>query len=645
MAETPHLVIGTAGHVDHGKTTLVKALTGVDLDTLPEEKARGLTINLGFTHFDTSSGLRIGVVDVPGHHRFIKTMLAGAHGLDFVLFLVACDDSVMPQTREHLAILRLLGLERGIIVLTKKDLADAETLELVQAEVDELTQGTFLEKAPRIAVSAQTGEGLPELIAAIDRMAGECSARKAEGPFRLFLDRVFTVAGAGTVVTGTVLSGKVAAGDELELLPAGAPVTVRQIEVHGSPAKAAEAGQRTALNLRSKDKTEPERGELLATPGTVRPTYMVDARLEVLADLPGPIAHWTRVRFYLGTSEAFGRLVLLDCDEIHPGHSAYVQLRLESPVPAVNNDRFIARRFSADRTIGGGAILDAHPVKHKRHRELMIGDLKVREQGYLAEVVELEAKKAGYFLEQARLSADLGVTPGQAALAADELLAQGKLLGFPLKHETHLIHAEAFERFSRRLAEILAEHHQALPQLARGLSAQELRQRLSARLQIPLPAELFEAAKEKLVAQGRLKLVEATIALAEHRVELSGADEQALARIRRAYDEHPLDPPATEEVIAGSGLPKEVAQDYLGRLAAAGALVRVSREFFFPAAGLAKARADLVKYLEEHGSITVSAFRELIGTSRKFALPLLAHFDEQGLTVRDGDLRRLRKKS
>jgi selenocysteine-specific elongation factor len=645
VAQAPHLVIGTAGHVDHGKTTLVKALTGVDLDTLPEEKARGLTINLGFTHFDTTSGLRIGVVDVPGHHRFIKTMLAGAHGLDFVLFLVACDDSVMPQTREHLAILRLLGLERGIIVLTKKDLADAETLELVQAEVDELVQDTFLEKAPRIAVSAQTGEGLPELIAAIDRMAQETSARKADGPFRLFLDRVFTVAGAGTVVTGTVLSGKVVAGDELELLPSGAPVTVRQIEVHGSPAKAAEAGQRAALNLRSKDKVEPERGELLAAPGAVRPTYMVDARLEVLADLPGPVAHWTRVRFYLGTSEAFGRLVLLDRDEIPPGHSAYVQLRLESPVPAVNNDRFIVRRFSADRTIGGGAILDAHPVKHKRHRELMIGDLKVREQGYLAEVVELEAKKAGYFLEQARLSADLGVTPGQAAFAADELLRQGKLLCFPLKHETYLVHAEAFERFSRRLHEILAEHHQALPQLARGLSAQELRQRLSSRLQIPLSVELFEAAKEKLVAEGRLKLVEATIALAEHQAELSGADEQALARIRRAYDEHPLDPPATDEVISGSGLPKEVAQDYLGRLAAAGALVRVSREFYFPAPALAKARADLVKYLEEHGSITVSAFRELVGTSRKFALPLLAQFDEQGLTVREGDVRRLRRKS
>jgi len=647
VAQAPHLVIGTAGHVDHGKTTLVKALTGVDLDTLPEEKARGLTINLGFTHFDTTSGLRIGVVDVPGHHRFIKTMLAGAHGLDFVLFLVACDDSVMPQTREHLAILRLLGIERGIIVLTKKDLADAETLELVQAEVDELVQDTFLEKAPRIAVSAATGEGLSELIAAIDRMAQESSARKAEGPFRLFIDRVFTVAGAGTVVTGTVLSGKVAAGDELELLPAGAPVTVRQIEVHGSPAKAAEAGQRAALNLKgNRLKTcSPVRGELLATPGTVRPTYMVDARLEVLADLPGPVAHWTRVRFYLGTSEAFGRLVLLDRDEIPPGHSAYVQFRLESPVPAVNGDRFIVRRFSADRTIGGGAILDAHPVKHKRHRELMIGDLKVREQGYLAEVVELEAKKAGYFLEQARLSADLGVTPGQAASAADELLRQGKLLCFPLKHETDLIHAEAFERFSRRLSEILAEHHQALPQLARGLSAQELRQRLSSRLQIPLSVELFEAAKEKLVAEGRLKWVEATIALAEHQAELSDTDAQALAKIRRAYDEHPLDPPATDEVIAGSGLPKEVAQDYLSRLAAAGALVRVSREFYFPAPALAKARADLVNYLEQHGSITVSAFRELVGTSRKFALPLLAHFDERGITVREGDVRRLCRSS
>ena len=644
MAPIPHLIAGTAGHVDHGKTTLVKALTGVDLDTLPEEKARSLTIALGFTHFDTPSGLRIGIVDVPGHHRFIKTMLAGAHGLDFVLFLIACDDSVMPQTREHLAILRLLGIQRGIIVLTKRDLVDDEMFALVEAEVDELTQGTFLEKAPRVAVSAATGRGLPDLIAAIDRLAREVPARRAEGEFRLFIDRVFTVAGAGTVVTGTALSGRVAAGDELELLPSGVLVTVRQIEVHGSSAKLAEAGQRAALNLKFKDRAEAERGELIATPGKVRPSYMVDANLEVVADLPGPVAHWTRVRFYLGTAEAFGRLVLLDRDEIFPGHTAYVQLRLESPVPALNGDRFIVRRFSADRTIGGGVILDAHPVKHKRHRELMVADLKVREQGYLSEVVELEVKKAGYFLELGRLMADLGVAPGQVSGAVEELWGKGRVLRFAVKQESFLIHAEAWERFSRRLAELLAEHHRALPQLLRGLSAQELRQRLSSRLGIALSPELFAAAAEKLVAEGRLKWVEATLALAEHEVKLSGTDEQALSWIRRAYAEHPLDPPATEEVIAGAKLPKEVAQDYLGRLQEQGALVRVSREFYFEAAALAKAQADLINYLEKNGGITVSAFRELIGTSRKYALPLLMYFDERGITAREGDLRRLRRR-
>ncbi len=644
MAPAPHLIAGTAGHVDHGKTTLVKALTGVDLDTLPEEKTRGLTIALGFTHLDLPSGLRIGIVDVPGHHRFIKTMLAGAHGLDFVLFLIACNDSVMPQTREHLAILRLLGIRRGIIVLTKRDLVDEEMFALVEAEVDDLTKGTFLEKSPRVAVSAATGQGLPDLIAAIDRLAREVPPRRAEGSFRLFIDRVFTVAGAGTVVTGTVLSGQAAAGDELELLPSGVPVTVRQIEVHGSPAKLAAAGQRAALNLKFKDKAEVERGELLATPGSVRPTYMLDANLEVMADLPGPVAHWTRVRFYLGSSEAFGRLVLLDRDEIFPGQTAYLQLRLESPVPALNGDRFIARRFSADRTIGGGVILDAHPVKHKRHRELMVEDLKVREQGYLGEVVELEVKKAGYFLEQGRLSADLGVAPGQVGEAVQGLAKKGRLLGFAVKQENFLIHAEAWERFSRRLREILVEHHRELPQLLRRLAAQELRQRLASRLGIALSAELFAAAAEKLVAEGRLKWVEATLALAEHEVKLSAADEQALGWIRSAYAQHPLDPPSTEEVVAGSKLPKEVAQDCLGRLVEQGALVKVSREFYFEAAALAQAEEHLLNYLEKNGGITVSAFRELIGTSRKYALPLLLYFDERGITVREGDVRRLRKR-
>ena len=385
MAATPILVMGTAGHVDHGKTTLVKTLTGVDLDTLPEEKERGLTINLGFTSFDTPSGRRVAIVDVPGHRRFIKTMLAGAHGLDFVLFLVAADDSVMPQTREHLEILELLGVQHGIVVITKTDLVEPDLRELVEAEVAELVAGTFLENAPVIGVSSVTGAGIPELIAAIDQMAGSIRPRERGAFFRMYVDRAFSVAGAGTVVTGTVLAGAVSAGDEVAVQPAGGSARVRKIQRHGEDVDRARAGQRAAVNLRLVDKAEVERGDLLAAPGMVKPTYMVDARIEVLAGFAQPLTHWTRVRFYLGTRESFGRVVLLDQDEVRPGESAFVQLRLESPAPAVTGDSFILRDFSANWTIGGGRILDAHPTKHKRHRRLVVGDLERREAGYLEE--------------------------------------------------------------------------------------------------------------------------------------------------------------------------------------------------------------------------------------------------------------------
>ncbi len=302
--------MGTSGHVDHGKTSLVKALTGVDLDTLPEERERGVTINLGFTVFETPGGVALGIVDVPGHRRFVRTMLGGAHGLDFVLFLVAGDDSVMPQTREHLEILRLLGVERGIVVLTKIDAVDDELLEMVEAEVEELVAGSFLEGAPVVKVSSVTGAGLPELTAAIEELAAGIRPRERGAYFRMYADRVFSVAGAGTVATGTTLSGAISPGDELEILPADGRARVRKIEIHGQSVDKSRAGQRTAINLRLVDKAAINKGDLLATPGIVRPTYMIDARLEVLADYPKPLRHWSRVRFYVGTHETFCLLVV-----------------------------------------------------------------------------------------------------------------------------------------------------------------------------------------------------------------------------------------------------------------------------------------------------------------------------------------------
>jgi len=637
--------MGTAGHVDHGKTSLVKALTGVDLDTLPEEKERGLTINLGFTHFDTASGKRIGVVDVPGHRRFIKTMLAGAHGLDFVLFLVAADDSVMPQTREHLEILKLLGVEHGIIVITKIDLVDEELLEMVKAEIAELVAGSFLEDAPVIPVSSVTGQGMDELIRAIDALAQTLRPRERGAYFRLFVDRSFSVAGAGTVVTGTALSGSMSPGDEIEIWPGGGRARVRKIEVHGESVEKARAGQRTAINLRLVDKAQVGRGDMLATPGVVKPTYMVDAKLEVLGDYPRPVRHWTRVRFYLGTSEIFGRLALLDTDQLEPGDSAFVQLRLEAPAAAVTGDAFIIRDFSASFTIGGGKILDAHPRKHKRKRALVVSDLERREKGYLEEVVELEAKKAGYFTARNDVARELDAPMDRVGAAVAELAAKGKVIILPPKKAPWIIYHEAWERLGSRIREALKQHHDALPQLDTGLSEQELRARVERAAGAAMTEEPFRYALEKLVEERALKMVESTYALSEHAARLKEDDQAALSRIRAAYFDSPMTPPSTEEIYAGAGLPKPVVRDFLDKMVSDGELLRVSRDYLFSQKAVEAARDQVLSYISERGGITVSEFRDLAATSRKWAIPLLTYLDNEGFTIRDGDYRRLGPKA
>ncbi len=640
MSGPPTLVMGTAGHVDHGKTSLVKALTGVELDTLAEEKTRGLTINLGFTLFETISGYPIGIVDVPGHKRFIKTMLAGAHGIDFVLFLVAADDSVMPQTREHLQILRLLGLEQGIIVITKTDLVEPDLCEVVAEEVAELVEGTFLEEARLVYVSAVTGQGMEELREAINAMAQKIRHRERGAYFRMYVDRAFTMAGAGVVTTGTTLAGTVSPGDEIEVLPLGGKARVRKIEVHGKNADKTRPAQRTAINLRPVDKTEIKRGDLLATPGMVKTTYMIDVRLEVLAEIPRPLRHWTRVRFYIGTHESFGRIVLLDTDQVVPGDAAYAQIRLESPTPAVNGDLFIVRDFSASQTIGGGKVLDAHPTKHKRKRALVVNDLERRESGYLEEVVELEAKKAGYFINRNDVAGQIDAPRDRVGQAAQELAQKGKIIILSPRKAPWIIHQQGWERLSSRIFDALRKHHRELPQLETGLSEQELREKLARETGADMPEEAFHSALQRLVEDRALRVVESTYALSEHSASLAESDEAALARIRALYAESPLSPPLTEEVYKQTELPRKVVKDFLEKLIEEGTLLRVSREFLFEAEAVRQARDKVLEYLDENDGITVAEFRDLTGTTRKYAIPLLNYFDNRGDTVRDGDYRR-----
>jgi len=640
MSKVPTLIMGTAGHVDHGKTSLVKALTNVDLDTLPEEKKRGLTINLGFTSFETPSGNVVAVVDVPGHQRFVRTMLSGAHGLDFVLFIVAADDSVMPQTREHLQILRLLGVRDGIIVITKKDLVEPDLLEIVEAEVEELVEGTFLEDAPMHKVSSVTAEGIEELVKEVDRIAANLTPRERGEYFRMYVDRSFSVAGAGTVVTGTSLSGQISPGDELEILPSGGTARVRKIEMHGQSVEKAKAGQRTAINLRMGERAEVERGDLLATPGAVKSTYMVDIKLEVLEELSKPVRHWTRVRFYIGTRETFGRLVFLDRDNVSPGESAYAQVRLEEPVPAVTGDLFIVRDFSATWTLGGGQILDAHPTKHKRKRNLVVSDLELREAGYLEEVVELEVKKAGYFTSRNEVAKDLDAPLDRIGAAAKALADEGRIIVLPPKKSPWLMHQEGWSRLVTKITSAIKLHHEELPQLQTGLSEQELRERMERETKAHIPDEAFRGALRKLADDQVLREVESTYALSEHSASLGESDEAALAGIHAQYADNPMTPPFTENVYKGSGLPKQVVRDYLERLLAEGELIRINREFMFLKSAVEEAIKLSLGHIDKKGEMTVSEFRDLVGTSRKYAIPLLNYFDNMGYTQRDGDVRK-----
>jgi selenocysteine-specific elongation factor len=525
------------------------------------------------------------------------------------------------------------------VVLTKVDLVDADLLAMVEAEAGELTADSFLAEAPMIKVSSVTGAGMPELIAAIETLAQAIKPRERGTYFRMYVDRVFSVAGAGTVATGTALSGVVSAGDELEVLPAGGLARVRQLEMHGEMAPRARAGQRTAINLRMVDKAEVKRGDLLATPQMVKPTYMVDVRLEVLSDHPRPLQHWTRVRFYVGAHECFGRVVLLDAESAEPGTSVFAQIRLESLAPAVTGDPFIIRDFSASWTIGGGRVLDAHPSKHKRKRHLVVSDLERRESGYLEEIVELETKKAGSFVRRNDVATDLDAPVDQVGQAANALAAKGKVLILPPKKSPWLIHHEAWQRLTGRVLDLLKQHHQALPQIERGLAEQELRERAGKAVGAELMEEPFRQALERLTEDRVLKVVESTFALSAHTASLGVGDEAALAKLRARYGDQPLAPPATEEVYADSGLPKAVVRDFLERLIAEGVLLRVSREFLFETAAVEKIKTQVLDYLKKHGQMTVSEFRDLIGTTRKYAIPLLTYLDNEGITSREGDYR------
>ena len=637
-----NLTIGTAGHIDHGKTALVRALTGVDADRLPEEKRRGITIDLGFAELRLGE-LEIGFVDVPGHERFVRNMLAGAGGIDVVLLVVAADEGVMPQTREHFEICRLLGTKAGIVVLTKRDLVDDEMLELVGLDVAELTENSFLRDAPVIAVSAKTGEGLEELKMAIEKISREIPARSDLFVARLPIDRSFTIKGFGAVVTGTLAAGEIAEGSELELLPAARRVRVRGVQTQGRTVNKAAAGQRTALNLGGIDHSELTRGMVLAEPGAVEPTQMIDTFLEVVPNSSRPVRSRQRVRFHLGADEVLARVhVLNDAGEIPPGEKGFVQFRLERPVAAFPGDRFVARTYSPQATIAGGEVLDAHAHRHRR-RELSATD---RFLDKLLASRQDAAERCRLFIEAAdesglsldKLRAKTGFTTAVLSNALKGLVDSERVI----RVNGQAITADAFSRLRERTAAFIKTAHARDP-LAGGAPRETVREGVFA---FADPA-VFAGVITDLLESGKIVAENEMLRSAGHTAEMSGPQKQVLEDLKSIFRADNYEVPklddAIKEISDKTGTGPAEARKVFQTLLNSNEVIKVSSEFYFHR----EAIDALVSKMKEKASLTpdrqidVPAFKALAGISRKYAIPLLEYFDSKRITARQGDKRRV----
>ena len=542
------VVLGTAGHIDHGKTTLIKALTGVDTDRLKEEKERGITIELGFTFMPLPSGLKISIVDVPGHEKFVRHMVAGATGIDMVALIIAAEEGVMPQTREHLDICKLLRVKKGLIALTKTDLVEKDWLELVKEEIREFVKGTFLEGAAIVPVSSTTGEGIPGLVAEIDRLAQEVEERSPEGLLRLPIDRVFTMRGFGTVITGTIIAGKVSVGDTLEVLPKGLEAKVRGIQAHGEPVETATAGLRVGINLQGLEKDIVDRGNILALAQSLRPTSALDTIFQLLPGVPKPLKNRTRVRFHVGTTESLGRAIILDREEIKPGEEAFLQLRLEEPVVALPGDRFVIRSYSPVFTIGGGEILDAFPTRHKRLSEQVKEEMAILEKGSDDEKIRLrllKARPAGLSWPELVMRSNL--LPSKLRPLVDQLVAKGGILRFNGDRLRYL-HPQVMADLKRFSLDYLKDFHQKNP-LQTGAMKEELKSKLPPQVDVRLFNHLLSA----LIEEKKILAEKETLRLFSHTISLKAEEKDLHKKIVLLFAKARLQPPTVKEVVSELG--------------------------------------------------------------------------------------------
>ncbi len=630
-----HVVVGTAGHIDHGKTSLVKALTGTDTDRLPEEKARGITIDLGFAFLEEAGELVIEIVDVPGHERFVRNMLAGAGGIDLALLVVAADEGVMPQTREHLAICQILRIKSGLVVLSKADLAEPDWIELVRDDVRRAVADTFLAGRPILPVSVKTGAGLPELRAALAELARAVPPKDPDRTARLPIDRVFTVKGFGTVVTGTLVAGRLAIDEKVEVYPRGVQSKVRGLQVHGHAVERATAGQRTAVNLQGVERAAIERGDVLAPAGTLVPTLLLDGTLELLEDAPRPIKTRDRIRFHAGTQEVMARVLPVGRAELEPGQSCPARFRLESPLVALPGDRFVARSYSPIVTIGGGTILDIAPPRFKRKGPALAEHLALLATGEPAQVLEEHLRHAGVAgVRAVDLRARTPFGPQQLRELLDGLQQAGRIVA--VDREWYL-HRDASDRLRSQTLALLEVFHEENP-LRGGISREELRSRVG-HAQERVFAQLLGA----LEAEGVVRSERDQVRLASHAIRLSPEQERVVKGLEADFRSAGAAPPSPEEALARHGVKGNEKHDLFQVLVADRTLLRVRESLFFHAEALRSVQEQLVALLRQKKEIGPADFKDLFGVSRKFAIPLMEYFDAQRVTVRVGERRVLRE--
>jgi len=626
------VIVGTAGHIDHGKTALVRALTGIDTDRLEEEKRRGITIELGFAHLELTGSqgpVRLGFVDVPGHERFVRNMLDGVGGFDLVLFVISAEDSVKPQTREHFEICRLLQIPRGITVLTKSDLVDPETLQVVRMEVEELVQGSFLDvsRSPIVEVSARTGEGLEKLKQELARVASEVVRKDSHAAFRLPIDRVFTMKGFGTVVTGTMISGEVRKEQEVELLPRGEKVRVRGLQVHGATTDIATAGQRTALNLAGVPKDELERGMILAQPGLLLPTRWLDARIALLEGAR-TLKNRTKVHLHLFTTETVAKIVLYEGEELQAGETAWVQLRTESPVACAPGDRFIVRQFSPVTTIGGGSVVDVNPMRRMKPKPRTEMLEKLSTGNDLSTLLVLVARREHHGLRMQQAIHETGWTMERLKKTRNEAKQAGEIVGF----EDVLIAAVTLKRIEAELFTAVEAFHAANP-LVGGISKQELLEKSE------LGEEIFAGALDALIAAKKLAIDAEQVHLAGRGVVMQGDEAESKKQIEEAFATAGLKVPALKDVLAGLQIDKLRAQKIMTLLLRDKVLCKVNEEMVFHQKTLVELKQLVSGLKSTSPKINVTQFKDLLGISRKYAIPLLEYLDREHVTRRAGEER------